>query len=1062
MSDDHPDHDAAPGDEDLLRRAAREIRATPSLRAFAPLSADERAALVDAALGAAGEPDLAVTPIRARRKRLVFAAGGALAVAAAAVLWLRATGTAPSIDPLVHYELAVEGEKATRGTASAEGVVELRPDTRLALRLTAPTVERDALIRVVLVRGARARLLEPTIARGRDGAIAIEARAGELLGPQADGAAELVVLLGRALPSDDDVRAIALGGDAPAHVQVLRRALALVGFSHGRIEVELGGCAAIVAGATPRCELGDRPLQLWVAAPHAELALDDQPWPATPIARAEGTSFALGDARPGTLRIAVAGEAIATWQLASSPQLPRVRAADEARRADRLDDAAALLAAVTEDAPAEEQLEATRQRAKLARRRGDAQAERRQRERAVELARQLGRVSVEADETVALLYGLRDAHAFSRAVQLLPTLDAPSALYAEGNVRRALAQGVIASELGELGTALAAYQRAVVAAERIADDRDRALALGPLAGVLQSLGRDGEARALVDAEVARGDRDGDPCARVDALTSAAWLLRDTARDRARDLAARARDLAVGQCGRLAAIALVNQGWIAAAAGQLGDARRALDELAALPGPRDARVATWTVRLEAEILLGEDPARAVLRADQLAQRAQRLCSSELAYEAHLLRARALVQLARPVDAAAAFASAETALTVWSRLVPLGEGRDSFFERHDQLALTAIPFFLAQLARGDPAARVALAATVRRSLARFVTSLAHSGQARTRAEQGADDRDRAQLAQLAQRWSTDDAAALPDACALRDAAARESPPALGAPPAHAALFIHPAPTGWLVLAWRGTAIATQLIDRVVDEPAEALAARLETAAAAMLAGAPRVHLYVHRAIAALPLDRRLAARLGVPVAFAVDARDAPPAICREAPRALVVSNPRRDLWAASQSAPIVRDALARRGFVVEVLEGERATRAAITARLADPCVALLHYDGHGASATGADRVDDALLLAGTDVLTAAQVLALPRVPPQIVLNGCTTAAPEGLGLAQAFALAGATRVIAALSDVAAGDAADFTRRLYDDSGESQRGWIDVVALFARAVQRDAPGTLRAFER
>lgn len=1111
--------DAPSGDDDdVLRLAARAIHGAESLRAFAPLTPAEREQLADAAFeratggaatttaGAAG-----ASPLRPRRRVQVALVGMAALAAAVALVVMR--GSDPPVEPLAAYAMTVEGEQRTRGGSAAtadrtddRSPVELHPETRLVVRLVAASPERDALVRLVLVREGRATLLEPPITRRVD-SLAIEGPAGELLGPQADGSAELVAVVGRSLPGDDDLRAVVLGaGDPPRSLQVLRRAIQLVGFSHASIDVLLGGCAAIVepAGATDdraplRCELAAHaPLQLWVGVPATTAVAIDlagRALESTGEARGGGTAFALGPSElgpaelgntgPTRLTVRIGGRELAAWSLVPAAGYEPIRTADEARRAGRFADAGAALDAIGAGGPAEEQLEAVRQRAKLARQLGEPSRERAARERAIALARALGRISVESDETVAILYGLRDDHAFARAVQLLPALDAHGTRYAEGAVRRDLVHGIFASELGDLGTALGAYQRALATADRIGDARDRAFILGPLAGVLQSLGRDGETRRLIDAEIQRGARDTDACARVDALTSAAWLLRDLDPPRARELADRAVELATARCERLAQISLINQGWLAAAAHRFAAARGVLARLARLHAPGDDRVTTWAVRLEAETLLGEDPARAEQHARALAIRATALCSTELAYEADLLRARALVELDRPAQATAAFAAAEDALTLWSRLVPLGEGRETFFERHDQLALTAIPFFLGQIRRGAPGAKLALAATVRRSLARFVSSLAGGGQARARAEHGATDRDQLarQFEQLLAHWPQ--AAAGPSAappvsvagvCEARAAAARADIPALRDPPAHPALFIHPSPTGWLVLAWRGAAIDVRELPRAAPgERPEQLAARIASSAAALVTGAPRVHLYVHRSIAALPLDRMIdrlvAPRLAapVPVAFAVDAPARPQvASCRGDRRALLVTNPRNNLWAASDAAPAIRGDLERLGLRVDSLDGAAATRAAVEARLADPCTVLFHYDGHAGGLQGrADRVDDALLLAGRDTLTAADILGVARVPESVVLNGCTTAAPEGLGLAQAFLLAGAAHVVASLDDIAADSAARLSRQLFASAPpdpaarELPAPGFDLVALYSRAISgTDLP--LRAFER
>ena len=1128
MTEDKPpeDAEAVTAEADLLRQAAREIRASRSLEALVPLSPSEREQLADAAIdralgsalgasstpspGEPAAPPAGVTPLRPRSRGRTVAAVvvATAALAAALVLYLR-TGT-PPVEPLAGYAMVVEGERRTRGAAEpASGEpVELRPETRLVVTLTPTRTERDALVRLVVVRDRRATVLDPPIARLRAGGLEIAGPAAELLGAQRDGPAELVVVLGRALPGDDEIRGVALGGAAPAwrHLQVLRRAVVLAGFSHTAIDVLLGGCSAVLephtARAGPvRCEVasGAR-LHLWVGAPVTAgiaIRIDEHAIASGAEPRGGGAGFDLEVPAPaGLLAVAVDGQDIAAWQLAPAASFAEVRASDEARKAGRLDDAVAELDAVAPETAArgaspvsaevspevspEERLEVLRRRAKIDRLRGDPGRERERRDQAVALARSLGRVSVASDETVAIVYGLMDQHALAQAVQLLPALDAHGTRYAEGAVHRELVRGMLASELGDLGAALEAFQRALAIAERIADHADRAMILGPLADVLQSLGRGGEAAALIDAEIQRGARDTDVCARVDALTNAGWLLRDLDLPRAQQLADQAAELAAQRCALRAPIALVNQGWLLAAAGRFRAARAVVDRLARVPHTDDGRVATWALRLEAETVLGEDPAAAERAARTLAARAAALCSTELAYEAHLLRARALVRLDHPDRAAAAFADAERALGLWSRLVPLGEGRETFFERHDQLALSAIPFFLAQIARGKAGARVALAATVRHSIARFVGSLAGGGRARALAERGESVRDRTsrQFERTRARWPArlSDAPpgdAVAGVCEARDAAALAgAEPALTEAPAHAALLVHPSPNGLLIVAWRRSAVEVAEVPRAATgEGRGELAARIARTAAPMLAGAPRVHLHVHRSLAALPLDRSLAAALAVPVAFAVDVPARPPAArCTGAPRALLVVDPQRNLWAASAAVQAIGGDLVRRGFAVDTLEGTAATRAAVEARLADPCTALFEYDGHGvAAAARADRTGDALILAGDDTLTAVDVLGLARVPPAVVLNGCTTAAPEGLGLAQAFLLDGAAQVIASLDDIPAADAARFTRTLFAAApsitpsvAPPRAGALDLVPLFARAIAGRDAMALRVFER
>lgn len=1088
----------ARGDGDVLRRAAQEIRATPALQAFVPLSADEREAIADRAiqrvLGDAPQVGLDPRPAPRRSRRVgpraAVVLGTALAAAAAIVLVVRG---GEHRAPLTPFTMVVTGEQATRGAAEPrDQPVRLRPETRVVITLStahdAAQDARDALVRLVLVRAGHPTLLDPPVAR-RAGRLVIESPAGELLGPQTDGEAALVVVLGRELPGDDEVRALAAGSGLASSAQVLRQAIALDGFSRTAIDVLLGGCSAVLAAdpgaGRPTCEVAaGAPLQIWVGVPATAavaIELDGAPIAARRESRGGGAAFVLdAPAVPAALSIRTDDRALAAWQLAPAVRVEAVQSADAALAAHDPDHALDELDALPQAAPPETRLEVLRRRASIAYARGEVDRERESRERAVALAHALGRISVEIDQSVAILYGLRNRHAVAEALPLAHALERFGTIYAEGAVHRAIAHGLLASELGDLGAALDSFRRALALADRIGDAADAATVFAPLADVLQSLGRTGEARALIDAEIQRSDRDTRPCARVEALTSAGWLLRDLDPGRARQLVDRAVDLAAASCDRRLAIALVNQGWLLAAARRFDAARAVLDRIAQLPRERDARVTVWALRLEAEIVLGQAPATAARYAQQLAARATTLCSTELAYEADLLRARALVVLDQPAQAARAFAAADRALTLWSRLVPLGEGRATFFERHDQLALEAIPFFIAQARRGMPGAGAALAATTRRSIARFSASLAGAGGVRARAERGAPARDHASaFSQTIERWpvrwtAADQAGPVAGVCEVRDREARVEPePDPGEPMPRAALLVHPLPRGLLLVASRGSAVEFREIPGALDrEHDDALSARIAGAAAPLLAGAPRVHLYVHRTLAALPLDRSLAARLGVPIAFAVDApprdRGSP---CRGERRALLVANPQQNLWAASATARAIQRDLARLGFQVDTLEGPEATRAAVEAHLTDPCTALLQYDGHGVAAAefadlrgpalADDRAGDALVLTGGELLTASDVLGLPRVPQAVVLNGCTTAAPEGLGLAQAFVLAGARQVVASLGALAADDAARLAIQLFATAPRGPAD-LDLVSVFARTNPAVAPAGLRVYER
>ncbi len=1090
----------APSRASSSREQAAASPGAPPSSATSPSATSPSATLPSEPASSLEASRFATRPMRprSRSRSVAIVLTSMLALAAAIAIVLRAARH--EVDALASYAMTVEGEQPARGGTAPSGPgsapITLRPETELVVTLVPRQPARDAQLRLVIVRNGRATLLDPSTT-AHAGRFVIRGPAAALLGAQGDGPAELVAVLGRELPGDAEV--LELAGHAPTgasgHLQVLRQPILLEQFSSGSIDVLLGGCSTVFEPSAalgrprPRCEVaaGGR-VQLWIDVPSAtavELRVDRRVLGAVAMSRGGGTAFVLDmPGHAGLLSIRVADREVAAWDLAPATVFDKLEPAVAAIRAGKLDEADAALDAITGELTPAERVELIRRRAVIAYLRGELEQSLELRRQAIPLARAIGRTSLEMDQGVALLDGLRKQHAFRQAAQLLPALDAHGMIYADGAIRREVAHGLFASELGDLGAALGWFQRAITIAERVDNLAERSLVLAPLADVLSSLGRTGEARALIDAELERSQQVGDPCMRVEALTSAGWLLRDLEPRKAQRLVDQATELATTSCAQRVAIALLNQGWLLAAARRFGEARAILTRIAALKQPPDAIVKTWVLRLEAETLLGEDPARAERYAQRLAAQAAVLCSSELAYEAHLLRARALSSLDRPEQAWTAFAEAEKALTLWSRLVPLGEGRETFFQRHDQLALTMIPFLLSQIRRGDPGARMALAGTARRSIARFVSSLAEGGRARAREQRGVPIRDETsrQFAQTLERWlatvSANDApasgAAVANVCELRDAASRtESALALTAPPAHAALLVHPIPGSLLVLVWRGASVEIrELSDAEADEPDDELAGRIVSAAAPMLVGAPRIDLYVHRSLARLPLDRHLAAQLETPdlaIAFAVDAHVPAPAIaCTGVRRALLVANPQRNLWAASESARTVRGDLSRMGFQVDLLEGPAATRAAIVARLADPCTALFQYDGHGTAAaqrtpgaTSRDRIDDTLVLAGGELLAASDVLELARVPSQVVLNGCTTAASEGLGLAQAFLIAGSDQVVASLEAVAADEAAKLTRTLFEAAPSSAAGF-DLVRLFTRATLGMRASSFRAFER
>lgn len=161
------------------------------------------------------------------------------------------------------------------------------------------------------------------------------------------------------------------------------------------------------------------------------------------------------------------------------------------------------------------------------------------------------------------------------------------------------------------------------------------------------------------------------------------------------------------------------------------------------------------------------------------------------------------------------------------------------------------------------------------------------------------------------------------------------------------------------------------------------------------------------------------------------------------ALVLAPP-SNLPHARTEARRSAQSLRQHGLAVEHVPAPRSS-ATVTeppALLTEQVLALLptapwfHYTGHARS-RGREGWDSELLLAADQTMTleVSDVLALPSVPPVVVLNGCETGVTDpqslggGMSLAHAFVLGGAQVVIATTREIRDLEAAALIKRLYD---------------------------------
>lgn len=146
-------------------------------------------------------------------------------------------------------------------------------------------------------------------------------------------------------------------------------------------------------------------------------------------------------------------------------------------------------------------------------------------------------------------------------------------------------------------------------------------------------------------------------------------------------------------------------------------------------------------------------------------------------------------------------------------------------------------------------------------------------------------------------------------------------------------------------------------------------------------------------------------------------------------VAVADPEGDLPHARQSVEAMSSSLK--------LVGGQATRAAVLGAIQS--AHLFHYEGHGDLSPG-DPWNAHLRLADGP-LTVADILALRPQIGTVVLSGCKTGSTarlsrtESLGLADAFLLAGADRVIAPDRDVPDAEAAKFVERFYAHGGRER---------------------------
>ena len=696
-------------------------------------------------------------------------------------------------------------------------------------------------------------------------------------------------------------------------------------------------------------------------------------------------------------------------------------------------------------------------------------------------------VSCEVEKATWLARFYLDQGRFSEARETLEKLRLPPETPAESKYLVAYYQGLLADGVGDYRSALNQLRKAASLEERVGLEDYNGFAEQVLARLYQDLGRSEDADSLFERLQADAGKD---CDQATFLTNWAW-----SRLMAREGGAEAKDPTPmleeakaiydsQPCAR--AEQRLNAGLNLAFAHQQvkrwREARQALEQVRALTPKANLSQILWWFDLEGRAAIAErHPARALHLYEQLKEMAERALSVEGRFRASLGRARAQKDLGHRAAALASLAEADSLLDEQSWHVPAHEGRETFVGQREEATRMYLGLLLEE---GQQQSAFALARRARSRLLRQLTVRDRLPQlnreeqvgwdravARYRALRNDIDAEAARdwqlsinqklrarenrKSQLAQALEGLDRAVASLGNLGTGGESRLAPPR----PGEVVLAYHPLPQGWVGFAAheQGIEVSTfglpssaltdkEALGRILLEPFHRILERAERVR--VLPYGPLQSVDFH----ALPFGGEPSLLAWHSVVYSLDlsasSASAPPAPGRRG--ALLVADPQGNLPAARQEAEAI-DAVIRTWKPIWALRRLSTDAQAKDVAEALPTVSLFHYAGHGTFG-GFAGWDSVLTLADDSRLTPGDILALPQAPAWVMLAACDAArtsseqAPESIGLAQAFLLAGSQAVVAANRPVDDHIARDLMSELY-------RGWrpgVDLARQFQRAQQ------------
>ncbi|MDX2024432.1 MAG: CHAT domain-containing protein [Deltaproteobacteria bacterium] len=651
-------------------------------------------------------------------------------------------------------------------------------------------------------------------------------------------------------------------------------------------------------------------------------------------------------------------------------------------------------------------------------------------------------------------------------------------------------RGLVESMVGNVRGALGFVKEALRWAQRLQITNVEVAAQQWLAMTLSSLGRTNEALAIQLQLVDRLPTN--PCLRAPVLATAAWLSLlqkpiDATQTETRLQNARQELQACPDPFR-ARNQTLNEISFSLSQRKYGEAEQELRPLRASSEGRTAALSVLELELEGRLALAQHQATAALHAfDRAETLANAAGLGDEALRMRVWRAEALAETGQTHAAIRSLEEAEHMLDQRLQLVPVGEGRIRFLQMRDQGVRALVNL---HLRAGD--VKDAFAAA-RRGRSRALRGVALgeqlaglTGQARSKwiSNIAEYQKLRANAEDLSETWSLSEAElhAQADLKFERDKRAQEAldkayadlvgslkseaalPDLNLAPGDLALLFIKEPETDGNKVAWRGfAATSTDVKTSLLSAPSVGFrdhpwllpfADAIERATRIRIlftdAGTEEIH---KAAFKQRPLQNH------APVVYSLDITSAAPA----SGRPLVVADPSDDLPSSRVEGQDVAEKL-KVSMSDNMLLGAASTRRAVMTAL--PTAGWFHYAGHSVFA-GEEGLESGLPLAQRQRLLAADVLALPAVPRVVVLSSCEAGRSSGdsntagLGLAQAFVVAGAKVVIAPTRAVSDEVSRDFMRLFYKhvSSGLPPERALQTTLSEANAQQENDWSTFRA---